>query len=410
MSAANPTTVPELLKEIWDDEIHDFLYEDKPFYAKVTKDTGWDGIKQKITVQYGGMGGVSNTFADALEDRGPNKYAQMEVETSDIFATWSVDNKLITLSRNQKGALVRALDESTEKAMTKLKRRIAWQLWRNGGGCAGKAASVSTTTLVLDNVNDVRNFDIDDKVQFALDDGLANGGVFSAVRRITDIDEDTGTLTFDTTLATIVGLGSTPYLFHKGDYNAAFYGVSAYVTPYAPGVSGVPTSVWGMTRTDFPTRKSGHRFTDSGLTIVESLKAALTKAHRRSCSITDIFCSPEVWNDIDNQLGSQKRYADETVGRVGFTSLVFSTQSGKPVKIWSDPDCPVNQTGQELIFGLNLDQWKLHSAEELPMWLNKGDDGKFMTEENANARQGRIGGYGQLYTKAPGDNFVLTLS
>jgi hypothetical protein len=33
-----------------------------------------------------------------------------------------------------------------------------------------------------------------------------------------------------------------------------------------------------------------------------------------------------------------------------------------------------------------------------------------MVEENANARQGRVGGYAQLYTKAPGENFVLALT
>jgi hypothetical protein len=43
------------------------------------------------------------------ENKGPPKFKQMQIPTRDNFAVWSVDHKLITLSRNQRGALVRAL-------------------------------------------------------------------------------------------------------------------------------------------------------------------------------------------------------------------------------------------------------------------------------------------------------------
>ena len=409
-AAATTSTVPELLKEIWDDEIHDFLYEDKVLYAKLPKDTTWDGLKQKITIQYGGMNGVSNTFDDALEDRAPNEYAQMEVETSDIFGVWSVDNKLITLSRNQRGALVRALDESTEKCLTKVKRMITYQLWGNGGGAIGKIASIDGSDFVFENIDSVRHVDIGDILVFADDDGLANGGIYSGTRRVTDIDEDTGTVTVNSALAGIASLAAGDYVFPKGNYGRAFKGVFSYVTQYAPGVSGVPTSIWGMDRTDFPTRKSGHRFSASNLTVVEAIKYSLAQAFKRRARITDLFTDPDTFNDVEMQLQGAVRYVDETIGRVGFTGLEFTAQSGRKVKLWSDPDIGERGDGAKLVVGLNLPTWKLHSAEELPMWLNAKDDGKFMSEENANARQGRVGGYAQLYTKAPGENFVLALT
>lgn len=411
-AAANTTNVPQILKQIWKDEIYDFQYVDRPFYAMVDKDTSWDGIQQNVTVQYGGMGGRSSKFDKAKQNKGPAKYKQMQVQTSDNFAVWSVDHKLITLSRNQRGALVRALNECTEKAMTKFKASMCWMLWRNGGGACAQILSIVGSVITLVDPNDVRNFDLDDQLEFSTDDGTGAAGVLSGTLQVTAIDEDAGTLTTLQAPSTISGLAANCFIFHEGDYAAAFYGVPAYVTPFAPGTNGVPASIWGMTRTDFPTRLSGHRFTASGLIVIEAIKNALMKAYRRSCDVTHLFVPPEVFNDVELALGTQKVYADEKVGNVGFQGIQFPSQGGRTIKLFPDADIPKDKNGNKLCFGLNLDCWKLHSAEELPMWLTAAAQGdkKFMVEENANASEGRLGGYGQLYPDAPGNNFVLTLS
>lgn len=411
MAASTITNVPLILKELWVDEIHDFQYKDQPFYGMVPKDTSWSGLKLHVTVQYANGTSVSSKFEKAKAGKRVSTYAAMEVETADLFALWAVDNKLITLTRDQKGSLVRALSEATEKANKKFKRRTAWQLWGNGGGAAAKISGISTTVATLSNAQDVRNFDIGDICEFAGDDGRANGGVLDGTRTITAIDEDLGKLTFDTTLATIATLGANDFIFHEGDYNNVIKGVEAYVTTQDPGVGDVPTSIWGMTRTAFMTRLSGHRMTPSAnLIAVEAVKEALMKAFVRSCGVTDLYCRPQIFNEIEMSLEGQRRYADEKVGKVGFSGLIFTSQSGKEVKLFADPDIKLGPSGEELIFGLNRDSWKFHTAEEWPMWLTADGEKKFMTEENANAREGRLGGYGNLYCKAPGENFVLLLS
>ena len=55
MAAATVANVPETLKDIWEDEIHDFLYEDSTWFGQIPKDTSWEGENQIITVMYGGM-------------------------------------------------------------------------------------------------------------------------------------------------------------------------------------------------------------------------------------------------------------------------------------------------------------------------------------------------------------------
>jgi hypothetical protein len=408
----NITNVPLILKELWLDGIEDFQYDGKPFYGMVGKDTSWSGLKLHVTVSYANGTSIATNFDDAKAGKDVSKYAAMEVETSDLFALWSVDNKLITLTRDQKGSLVRALSEATEKAQTKFKRRTAWMLWGNGGGAAGKVSAVTATDLTLANPNDVRNFDVGDRIETSTDDGRAGAGVIAGTQaKITAIDEDTGKLTLDTDITAAAAAGQ--FVFQKGDYAAVVKGVGAYVCAEKPGTGSEPAAIWGMTRTAFPTRLGGHRFTPSSptLTVVEAIKEALMNAHRRSCGVTHIFTSPEIFNEVEMTLEANRRYIDEKVGRVGFTGLEFSSQSGKVCKLFSDPDIRKRDAdAAEMIYGLNLDKWTFHTAEEWPMWLTADGDKRFMTEENTNSREGRLGGYGNLYTRSPGDNFVLAIA
>ncbi len=412
-SAANVANVPEILKNVWQDDIFDFMYEDQPLMGLMDKDTSWDGLYQIITVMYGGMAGRSNDFDAAKANKSPPKYKQMQIGVRDNFATWSVDHKLITLSRNQRGGLVRALAESTEKATSKLKRSSCWQFWRNGGGAIGKFSSVSGATGTLYDLNDVRNFDLDDQIELGADDGYtASAGVYVGTLKVTGINEDTGVITFDANVSTVTS-STTPFVFHAGDYGKSFVGIPAYVPVNAPGVSSEPTTLWGMLRTDFPTRLAGSRFTASNLLVVEAVKKALATAYRRNIETTHLFMPPEVFNDIEMSIQGQKRYTTEKSGGIGYEALLFTTQGGKTVRCYSDADIGKNSTATtKYVWGLNMNHWKFHTAGEYPMWLNKvgGGAGQFMTEQNSNATEGRLGGYGQPYTDAPGQHWNLALT
>jgi hypothetical protein len=418
---ASVASIPLILKNIWDDDIFDFMYDDQPFLGLLDKDTSWDGLQQLVTVQYGGMAGRAGTFVRAQANQSPTVLAQMGVTTADNFATWAVDHKLITLSRNQRGALVRALADQTEAAMSKLKRSSCWMLWRNGGGAVGQIASIAGSTITLVNIADVRNFDVGDVVDLSADDGLAGAGVRAGTPlTITKIAEDTGVLIFSAgVVASIAGALAADSLFHNGDYNAAatsgtaFTGVAAYVPSSAPGTGGVPASIWGMDRTPHLTRLGGHRFTGTVATAVNDIKNALASAYRRRCEITHLFCSPEVYNAIELSLQGSKRYLDEKVGTVGFKALAFTSIGGKVVKVYQDADIPKSPDGTKtLVYGLNLDSFKFHTADEYPMWLTSVANGstKFMLNASANQSEGRLGGYGNLICKAPGQNFVLSLT
>lgn len=411
MAASTVANVPELLKSIWDDEVTDYQYEDEVFYGKISKDTTWDGLSQIITCKIGNGGGHSTKFDKAKANKGVSTFAKMTIETRDNFALWSVDNKLITLTRNQKGALMKALQEATEGAQHKFKRRTVRALWGNGGGAIGKVGSISTVYLTLADRFDIRNFEIGDVCDFANDNGYtATAGTFGFTRVVVGLDEDTGIVQFNETLATITGLGAGDFVFIDGDYASVMNGVPSYITSSAPGVSSIPVAIHGMTRTTWPQRLAGHRFTGDQNQVPEEIMNALTEAFIRNCKTSDIFMRPGLFNEFAQGLESQRqRPAEEKVGRVGYTGIEVTSQSGKTVKCWGDPSIRLLPDGSEPVYGLNMDGWLLHSAEEYPMWLT-ADEKRFMTEENANAKEGRVGGYAETYTDKPGENWVLSLA
>lgn len=410
-TAATTANVPLILKDLWLDGVEDYLYEDRPLYAMMGKSTDWVGEKLKVTCKYSNGTSVSSKFGTAKKNKRVNKYAQMEVETADLFALWSVDQKLMALSRSEKGALVRYIDESTTDAAEKFRRRTAWQLWGNGGGAAGKVLTVSTNQVALANPHGVRNFEIDDPIEFASDDGRGGAGVYDFVLTITEIDEDDGILVFDSNIPADVQVGD--FLFHEDDYgddDHVIKGVFTYLCLEKPGTGDEPADIWGMDRTVFPTRLGGHRMTPSAnLTVVEAVKEALTKAYRRNIKTTHIFVSPEVFNEVEMTLDSTVRRGTQSVGKVGFDTLEFTKQGGGTVSLVQDADIPLGPNGGDLIVGLNMPKWKFHSAEEWGQWLNNNGQ-KMRVEENANSLEGRLGGYGNAYCRAPGQQWVEELA
>jgi hypothetical protein len=414
-TAATPLNVPETLKDIWQDEVHDFLYDGSTYFGKVEKDDSWDGDEQKVTVMYGGMNGRSALFTKAQSRKSPPKYKQMSIPARDNFQIWSIDHKLIILSRNKRGAVVRQLAENTKLAMTRLKYSTSWMLWGNGGGAVGKISTVVGTLITLVNKEDVRNFEVGDFLNASTADGTSgslklNAGV-TAATEITLIDEDAGTLTTaDDTTAFSTAWAANDFLFHDGDFGIVFNGVPTFIPLSAPGSGGIPTSIFGMDRSAHKTRLGGHRFTATTANVTDEILTACATANRRGCKFTDLFAPPEVCNEVDLELQTQKRYVDESVGRVGYRALEFVNLDGKTIRLWPDSFIRKSVNAKRLVYGMRMDAWKFHTAMAYPMWLTIDGREAMDTERDANQFEGRIGGYGDHYCDAPGDNFVLELT
>jgi hypothetical protein len=405
--AANSTNQSAVLKKIWpQDAIQDLFYDEAPLVAMLPKKTDWSGSTLEVVLQYGQINGRSTEFSRAKANKQASKKTKMSISTSDNFALWSVEHKIIVQTRNDKGALVKALEGETKSALKKFKRSVCWQVYGNGGGSIGRVATsttLSSTTLTLRSAQSFRNIDVGDVLTFASDDGSGSSpaGIRTGSVEVTEVDPESLTVTVTPALNVgVPSIANTDFVFIDGDYANSMYGVEAYVPATAPS-----TSIWGMARSTQKRRLGGIRVGGKGMLIQEAVKKALKVAKDETASISHIFMSTDDFFNLEMNLGSTRQYADEKVGSVGFTGIQFVGGGSKPVKIFPDADCPVN-----VIRGFQMDTWTLHSMGEYPDFLNLNGGDKYMQEDASNSWEGRLGGYAQLYTDAPGYNFRLDMT
>lgn len=396
-SAADTINLSEILKDLWTQEDYEGLfYSDFPLYAKIDRSSDWVGDTRKIVVEWGQIGAPSNQFNAALYNRGPTSQSTMTISTADVFAIWSVDNKLIRLSRNDAGAVVRAVKSQTDSAMRSLKRKMNWQFYGNGGGAIGviATAGISTTQITLATPNDARKFEKGYVIRSSTTDGTS-GSLNTGSIVVSAVDRIGGVLTFTTNVtAGIPAAAAGDYLFIDGDFGAAFKGLPYYV-PSTKALA-VASTVWGMDRTPDPLRLGGVRIGGLGMETEEAIYYALRVASDQGANEVDtIMMNSRRWMDFSLSLEGRRIYRDERVGNIGFKGLEVMTQNGRSVVCYGDADCGLND-----IWLLNTKDIKFVTAGGFPDFLTL--DEKPIDEQTSNSGQFRSGGYGQVYLEHPG--------
>ena len=274
---ANMSNFAPILKEIWADGVEQSLYENNPAFAMCPKSEDWDGDIYNCVIDVGGMSGISSTFSDAKANKTASKPLAFQIDTRDRFATWAIDHKLVTLARNNRGAVVNALANETKKAMTRLGATWGQIIHGDGGGSIGKIATggISGATVTLTNPDDCRNFEPDDQIVVSANDGTSSGHALKAGGPLVvqSVDFDAGTITFTAGYVATVATGAVgDFLFREGDFKLTPAGLEGWNPLTIPG-----TAWYGMTRTTYGIRQAGWRRNASAVSgMANKIKAGLT--------------------------------------------------------------------------------------------------------------------------------------
>jgi len=280
-----------------------------------------------------------------------------------------------------------------------LSHSIASALFRNGGGAIGKVGTLAATSIVLDDVNDVVNFEVGMELELAATDGTS-GSVLTGTITVTDIDRDSGTLTTDATSA-IGSAAEGNWIFVEGDFGAKLKGLNAWIPDSTPGA----TSFFGLDRTTDATRLGGVRIaaTDvTGLPLEEKILHGCARLAREGARPDTCFVSYEKFRDLEISLSSKVQYSDVESAGVFFTGISIRGPKGT-VKVVPDQNCPNDRA-----YILTMDTWKLNTAGPAVQILDR--DGRMLREASSDAYECRMAFYGNLSTCAPGWNAVIDLS
>ncbi len=406
---ATTTTINAILKELYPRNYVDkMLYMNNPFWGWVPKSERFVGRHAHIALQHAATAGRSTSFSVAQANRAGARYTGFDVTRVPDYSVFSLTSEAILAAENDMGALTQSTKAETDAAFNKIEQSISRSLFGNGGGAIGQIASgAGTTTLTLQNADEIVNFEVGDSLQHATTDGSSGAVGAGAATSITAVDRDLGTIT--AAAAWPAGFANGQYLFHEGDFGNKMSGLAAWIPSTAP----TATAFFGVDRTADATRLGGVRFTGSTSThhtLQRTFVAAGQRLMREGGRPDTIFLNPIDHGVFLNDIGDKTRFekvpnrsSDGGKPVLSYKALCIMIGTGE-VKVLADKHCPKGRA-----YMLQQDTWKLMSLGKCPRWLDA--DGKQMLREDSNdAIQGRLAMFGNLTCCAPGKNATIDIS
>lgn len=389
----------DALKLLYPNGLAEVMYPDVPFVGWVNKDKEFYGEAKVVVPFIGGTQGSAD-FSTANTNKGDITIKKFLVTRVKDYAIATVDAETLMATKNDKGAVARALDSQIKGAMYELSRSAGAQVY---GDATGKRATVTATSGATITVSrtDVVNFELGMHCDL-YDDSAAGLAAGNSDNYIIAIDRDSGVLTFNDTVATV--FSATPeagadYLVREGDYNSSAAGLLGWLPTTAP-TSG--DSFFSLDRSDDPVRLAGIRFVGTSSLLEETLMDACAYAHINGARPDTLFINPLRFAQLaKSQLAKTVVDVKTDIPGIGYKGLKIPTSTGV-ITVIPDPNCPYANG-----FLLQKSTWKLCSLGPFPHFAM--DDGlKMQREASADAVTFRIRAYWNLLCDKPGKNMVIT--
>lgn len=400
MAGATLTTAQFSLKNLWpQDRVDNLVYKDHALLAMMPKDTEFYGESAYLALMYSNNQGRSADFATAQTNAGYTSGVRFNLTRIADYQVAQLTTEVIRATKRDKGALLRALDQEMKGAFANIGSALAIDLYGNGSGARGQidASGVTSGVFTLANPNDVVKFEVRMVIVAA---ATETGTIRSGSGTITNINRDTGTITYSGTISSVA---AGDYLFVQGDApnTGAMKKVSG-LQAWIPSTAPTSTPFFGVDRTADVTRLGGLRIDVSSLNPEEGLVTAFSKQSREGGKPDKLFCNFDFYRSVEIALGSKVEYESMSMGDIGFTGLRVIAPKGN-VTVIADQDCPSGKA-----FSLQMNTWKLRSLEACPGILD--EDGLELSRVyNADQWEARIGYWAQLGCQAPGWNANITV-
>lgn len=406
MPAASLST-SKILKSIYasESDLVAYGYSD-PLLGLIKKSTNFGGEDKKVPVRYAHTAGRSHSFDAAKANKNSSKKQRFVITQSKNYSLWSIDDQLIASAQGDMTKIIDPLREEFDEAMAAFMSSMHTNLYRNHGGYRGQISSISTNVVTLTDINDIVNLYPGMVLQTSTTDGTS-GSVNSGTVTVTKVDQTLGKITASANWTTgIPAALANDYIFVEGDFGNAFYGLADWFPVTAPSA----TLYFGVDRTVSEAAMSGSRVTAGSLNVKEAIQKLLQVTNRNIVDgkwVDAIIINDARYLDLEFALGERIQYTERkgepietSKGKievnVGFRGIKF----GNAV-VYASAYCPY-----DLGYALRTDMLHFETAGRFPDIVGK-DDNSLLVEENADAREGRIKAYGQLWTNAPSHFGVL---
>lgn len=334
--------------------------KNQPTLSAIPRDSnklkGAGGTLHETIKMANGYGG-SYSWTEAMSGFNPAKTYRWDVSTP--YVSWnkvSFDNTL--LAQSPGGTLLDIAGDTVEGAKMEMLNNLEYEIWNDGSGARGRAASVSgTATMVvtLTNPAEVYNFPLNANVNGnTARDG--SGTARTNRYKVIDIDPVAGTVTLSRTQDNTSPLVANDYIHTIGDTGVSMPGIQTFIPAVAPS-----DTLLGVARTGNPAL-SGWRFPFKS-SIGETIQTAFSQMGRYVDRAGRRFVVALPTSDwLALSLEKQANIVHDPVASLqwGLSALTCTTTMG-PVSIVS---YPAMTDGRGYILDWNT--WKLLTLDNVP--------------------------------------------
>lgn len=416
MATTDIAALSKVLKTLYpQSSMKELLFQVSPLIGLLPKDEEFRGKEQKISARVSPGKGRSATFATAQSNKGPSTYAQFTITTVDDYGLFSVAGKAIRAARGDAASLITDLKRDGDAIKQALVNSMSQAIYGNGGGAIGQILSGSSSeVLTLTTATNMHYFTLGMSIVSDDTDGTSGAADAEAIE-ITAIDYAARTLTkvAGSDWDASGNFSVSDYLFVEGDFGIKVSGLGAWIPDTAPTSS---DSFFGQNRSVATQLLAGTRYVASAAIDGDVTNAFINAASQVSVlggRPDKIFMNSLDFAKFALQLENRVVYermeaklapGDKSKVKVGYNSIVVMGPMG-PMNVVADPWCPKNKA-----YMLTTSDWTLASMGPLVGWLDEDGVGNVLRESAADAYEGRMGGYFQLYSDFPGGSAVIDLT
>jgi hypothetical protein len=197
-----------------------------------------------------------------------------------LYGFLTIDAQGMKAASRDIGAYLRMRQKETNEILAYMKMVLGGHaFWGDGAGNIAQISAVTAanpiTDMTLTDPKDAIKFHLNQRLEFNATRTGSAGTLKATVYKVTGINRVSGKITVSR-LSGVTDPAVNDYVYTEGSYDAFPLGIPAFIPATDPGVSGVPATLLGMTRTDDPVIKSGWRQSWQG--SIEETALALISA------------------------------------------------------------------------------------------------------------------------------------
>lgn len=316
-----------------------------PAYDSIRKYDDFDGANLTFPFNDSLAVGVASTLPVAQANAVASSFDNWVLSTrKKLYGVLTIDAEAMAASRKDIGAFLKLRMKETNELMSYMKMVLGGHaFWGDGAGDLAQVVSITganpATTFTVSQF-DVVKFHRRQVLVFNATRTGSVGTIKVSTWQVTAINRGTGVITVTrlTGAGAPVDPAAADFVYQMGTYDAFPVGVDGFVPSSDPGTGGVPATLFGMTRTDDPTMKSGWRATWQG-SIEETIKFLCTMMGQYVDNENSVcWLSNYNWFRLEQELTAQNRKViDARATQVfGAPALLVLTPDGN-IPVVRDP-------------------------------------------------------------------------